>query len=64
MTVGAGIRVKDGDLVVVRTKILSDVHENVVLTPASGNGVMNAAFIGVRSERRGSRNVFPIGKLL
>lgn len=64
MTVGAGISVSDGDLVALGTKILSQVHENVLLSPASRCGVINAAFVGVRSERGGSRNVFPIGKLL
>nr|CAD1826631.1 unnamed protein product [Ananas comosus var. bracteatus] len=63
MTVGAGISVQDGNLMVLGTRILSDVHGNIILTPASGNGLMNGAFIGVRSDRGGSHNVFPIGKL-
>ncbi|KAG1363795.1 putative galactinol--sucrose galactosyltransferase 1 [Cocos nucifera] len=63
MTVGAGISIADGNLMVLGTKILSDVHGNVLLTPARGNGMMNGAFIGVRSDRAGSRNVFPVGKL-
>ncbi|XP_073012266.1 probable galactinol--sucrose galactosyltransferase 1 [Typha latifolia] len=63
MTVGAGISVQDGNLMVLGTKILSDIHGNIVLTAATGNGVMNGAFIGVRSDRGGSHNVFPVGKL-
>ncbi|KAJ1702439.1 hypothetical protein LUZ63_002218 [Rhynchospora breviuscula] len=63
MTIGAGISVQNGDLVVLGTKILSGVHDNIILTPASGSGMTNGAFIGVKSERDGSHNVFPIGKL-
>ncbi|KAG1327379.1 putative galactinol--sucrose galactosyltransferase 1 [Cocos nucifera] len=63
MTVGAGISIADGNLMVLGTKILSDVHGNVFLTPACGNGMMNGAFIGIRSDRAGSRIVFPVGKL-
>ncbi|KAJ3677562.1 hypothetical protein LUZ60_003286 [Juncus effusus] len=63
MTIGAGITVQNGDLVVLGTKILSEVHDNIVLTPAGGAGLMNGAFIGVKSERGGSHNVFPVGKL-
>lgn len=63
MTVGAGISVADGNLIVLGTKILSDVHDSIFLTPATGGGLINGAFIGVRSDRGGSRNVFPVGKL-
>ncbi|XP_008775672.2 probable galactinol--sucrose galactosyltransferase 1 [Phoenix dactylifera] len=63
MTLGAGISIADGNLMVLGTKILSDVHGNVLLTPACGNGMMNGAFIGVRSDQARSRNVFPVGKL-
>lgn len=63
MTVGAGISVSNGTLAVLGTPILSDVHDNIVLSPASGGGMMSGAFVGVRSAGGGSRNVFPIGKL-
>jgi hypothetical protein len=63
MTVGAGIGVADGKLVVLGKPVLRDVHENIVVTPASGGALVNGAFIGVRSDQTGSRRVFPIGKL-
>ncbi|KAG8492770.1 hypothetical protein CXB51_010231 [Gossypium anomalum] len=65
MTVGAGISLSDGRLTVVGNCVLHDVHENVVITPTSGPGdaMINGAFIGVKSDHKGSRRVFPIGKL-
>ncbi|BBH04453.1 seed imbibition 1 [Prunus dulcis] len=63
MTVGAGICVEDGNLMVLGNEVLSDVHDNVVVTPASGGALTNGAFIGVQSDQIGSRRVFPIGKL-
>lgn len=63
MTVGAGITVADGNLVVLGNSILSDVHDNIVTTPAAGDSLTNGAFIGVHSDRLGSRRVFPVGKL-
>lgn len=63
MTIGAGIAVQNGDLVILGTKILSDVHDNITVTPASGSGMTHGAYIGVKSERGDSHNVFPIGKL-
>lgn len=63
MTVGAGISVGDGKLNVLGNCVLTDVHDNIVVTPATGDGMMNGAFIGVRSDQTGSRRVFPIGKL-
>ncbi|XP_010272515.1 PREDICTED: probable galactinol--sucrose galactosyltransferase 1 [Nelumbo nucifera] len=63
MTVGAGISVADGKLMVLGNCILSDVHENIVITPASGEALINGAFIGVTSDHSGSRRVFPVGKL-
>ncbi|XP_075487607.1 putative galactinol--sucrose galactosyltransferase 1 [Primulina tabacum] len=64
MTVGAGIGVSDGRLSVFGEKILSDVHENIIVTPASGATLTNGAFLGVHSDQIGSRRVFPVGKLL
>ncbi|CAI8587081.1 unnamed protein product [Vicia faba] len=63
MTVGAGISVADGNLTVLGKKVLSHVHDNVLVTPASGSSLLNGAFIGVSSDQKGSRKVFPIGKL-
>lgn len=63
MTVGAGISVVDGNLNVLGTSILSNVHDNIILTPATGDGLTSGAFIGVISDQVGSRRVFPIGKL-
>lgn len=63
MTVGAGITVSDGNLMVLGSQILSDVHENIVITPAGGDSLLNGAFVGVSSDGCGSRRVFPIGRL-
>ncbi|KAL2495804.1 putative galactinol--sucrose galactosyltransferase 1 [Forsythia ovata] len=63
MTVGAGISVANGKLKVLGNSILSDVHDNIFVTPATGEYLTNGAFIGVQTDRIGSRNVFPIGKL-
>lgn len=63
MTVGAGISVADGNLMVLGYKVLSHVHDKVLLTPARGGALLNGAFIGVQSHHKGSRTVFPIGKL-
>ena len=64
MTVGAGICVGDGKLTVLGNSVLHDIHDNIEVTPASGDGFINGAFIGVRSDQLGSRRVFPVGKLL
>ncbi|KAL0443222.1 UNVERIFIED_CONTAM: putative galactinol--sucrose galactosyltransferase 1 [Sesamum latifolium] len=63
MTVGAGISVSNRRLNVLGENILSDVHENIIVTPASGGLLTNGAFIGVQSDQIGSRRVFPVGKL-
>ncbi|XP_057983468.1 probable galactinol--sucrose galactosyltransferase 1 [Malania oleifera] len=63
MTVGAGISVADGRLLVLGSCILTDVHDNIVVTPAAGGDLVHGAFVGVRSDRVGSRRVFPVGKL-
>lgn len=64
MTVGAGISVSDGRLSVLGETILSDVHDNIIVTPATGGILSNGAFIGVVSDQVGSRRVFPVGKLV
>ncbi|PWA35110.1 seed imbibition 1 [Artemisia annua] len=63
MTVGAGISVSDGKLNVFGTPVLTHVHDNVVVTSSSDDGMINGAFVGVRSHQTGSRMVFPVGKL-
>ncbi|KAL7130712.1 hypothetical protein ABFS83_13G151900 [Erythranthe nasuta] len=63
MTVGSGISVSDGRLNVLGETILTDVKDNVIVTPATGGLLTNGAFIGVHSDQTGSRRVFPIGKL-
>lgn len=63
MTVGAGIGVADGKLMVLGNCVLRDVNENIIVTTASGDALANGAFIGVVSDHIGSRRVFPIGKL-
>ncbi|KAG7025001.1 putative galactinol--sucrose galactosyltransferase 1 [Cucurbita argyrosperma subsp. argyrosperma] len=64
MTVGAGITLSNGDLTVLGNPVLSDVHTNITVSPAPGGGVMNGAFIGVKSDQTGCRRVFPVGKLI
>ncbi|XP_027061639.1 probable galactinol--sucrose galactosyltransferase 1 [Coffea arabica] len=63
MTVGAGISVADGKLNVLGSCILSDIHDNVIVTPATGESFINGAFIGIQSDHKASRSVFPVGKL-
>ncbi|KAM0933266.1 putative glycosyl hydrolase 36, aldolase-type TIM barrel, glycoside hydrolase superfamily [Dioscorea sansibarensis] len=63
MIAGVGISLSDGNLKVLGTKILSDVHENIVLSPACGDSTVHGAFIGVATEKSGCHNVFPVGKL-
>ncbi|GLT79529.1 hypothetical protein SLA2020_510140 [Shorea laevis] len=63
MTVGAGICVSDGRLMVLGNCILHDVYDNIVVAPDSGGGLANGAFIGVASDQMGCRRVFPVGKL-
>ncbi|KAK1606136.1 hypothetical protein QYE76_029809 [Lolium multiflorum] len=64
MTVGAGIAVhEDGSLVALGATVLTEVRDNVLVTPAAGGGMLDGAFLGVRSAPAGSRSVFPVGKL-
>lgn len=63
MTVGAGISVSDGKLTVLGSCVLTDVHPNIEVAPASGGSLASGAFLGVRSDQTGSRRVFPVGKL-
>ena len=63
MTVGAGISVSNSDLVVFGHCVLRGVPENVVVTRALGNSLIDGAFIGVSSDQTGSHRVFPLGKI-
>ncbi|EEF31766.1 Stachyose synthase precursor, putative [Ricinus communis] len=63
MTVGAGITVADGNLVVLGNTVLHNVHDNIEITPAQGDAFIHGAFIGVRSDQVGCRRVFPVGQL-
>ncbi|KAK9156392.1 hypothetical protein Sjap_003872 [Stephania japonica] len=63
MTVGAGITVSDGNLVVLGNSVLTHVQDNIVVSPASGDALIYGAFIGVSSDQCGSHRVFSIGKL-
>ncbi|KAK4341952.1 hypothetical protein RND71_037768 [Anisodus tanguticus] len=63
MTVGAGICVAERKLNVLGQSILTDVHENIIVTQKNGEAFTNGAFLGVDSDRIGSHRVFPIGKL-
>lgn len=56
----ADLSVADGKLRVCGNCILTDIHDNIFLTPAKSN---QGTFIGVKSDQRGSRVVFPVGKL-
>ncbi|KAE9614720.1 hypothetical protein Lal_00036092 [Lupinus albus] len=63
MTVGAGIYVGDGKLMVLGNKVLSEVNDNIMVTPASGGALINGAFLGLSSHHNATRSLFPIGKL-
>ncbi|EYU18748.1 hypothetical protein ABFS82_10G165000 [Erythranthe guttata] len=63
MTVTPNISVNDGSLVVHGKTILTGVPDNVVLTPGSGVGLVEGAFIGASASRSKSLHVFPIGVL-
>ncbi|THF98073.1 probable galactinol--sucrose galactosyltransferase 1 [Camellia sinensis] len=63
MTVGSGITVADGNLNVLGNRVLTDVPNNIVLTPPAGHAFTTGAFLGVRSDQVGSHRVFPFGKL-
>ncbi|KAL0428557.1 UNVERIFIED_CONTAM: putative galactinol--sucrose galactosyltransferase 2 [Sesamum latifolium] len=63
MTVTPKISVNDGNLVVHGKTILSGVHDNIVLTPGSGVGLVTGAFIGATASHSKSLHVFPVGVL-
>ncbi|KAL6986450.1 galactinol--sucrose galactosyltransferase [Sarracenia purpurea var. burkii] len=59
----AGITVADGSLNVLVNCVLTDVNDNIFLTPATGDALINGAFIGVRFDQIGSPRIFPVEKL-
>lgn len=63
MTVTPRITISDGNLVVHGKTILTNVPDNVVLTPGSGAGLVAGAFIGATATDTKSHHVFPVGKL-
>ncbi|GAA0172904.1 hypothetical protein LIER_26634 [Lithospermum erythrorhizon] len=63
MTIGAGISVTNGSLNVLGQEILSNVNDSIYVTPATEEGLINGAFIGVQSDHHGSRRLFPVGRL-
>lgn len=56
----ADIFLSDGNLSVSGNCMLTDIYDNILLTPAETH---NGTFVGVKSNQIGSRLVFPIGKL-
>lgn len=63
MTITPGISINDGNLVVHGKTILTGVPDNIVLTPASGLGLVAGAFIGATASDSRSLHVFPMGVL-
>lgn len=63
MTVTPKISIVDGNLVVHGKTILTGVPDNVILTPGSGVGLVQGAFIGITSNESKSHHVCPIGVL-
>ncbi|KAH9301926.1 hypothetical protein KI387_013509, partial [Taxus chinensis] len=63
MTVTPNITIEEGNLVVNGKTILTGVPDNVILTPGSGVGLVQGAFIGVTSMESKSHHAFPIGVL-
>ncbi|KAG8385961.1 hypothetical protein BUALT_Bualt03G0099600 [Buddleja alternifolia] len=56
----ADLSLADGELRVYSNCILTDIHDNIFITPSTNN---HGSFVGVKSDQRGSRLVFPVGKL-
>lgn len=63
MTVSPKISIVDGNLVVQGQVILTAIPDNVILTPGSGRGLVEGAFIGANASESKSHHVFPIGVL-
>ncbi|XP_057982125.1 probable galactinol--sucrose galactosyltransferase 2 isoform X2 [Malania oleifera] len=63
MTVTPNISINDGNLVVHGNTILTGVPDNIVLTPGSGVGLTDGAFIGATASHSKSLHAFPMGVL-
>lgn len=63
MTVTPKILINDGNLVVHGKTILSEVPDNIVVTPGNGKGIVTGAFVGATASNTKSLHVFPIGVL-
>ncbi|KAL6505977.1 putative galactinol--sucrose galactosyltransferase 2 [Orobanche hederae] len=63
MTVTPKILVHGGNLVAHGRTILTGVPDNIVLTPGSGEGLAEGAFIGATASNSKSLHVFPVGVL-
>ncbi|XP_020256622.1 probable galactinol--sucrose galactosyltransferase 2 [Asparagus officinalis] len=63
MTVTPRITISDGNLVVHGKTVLTNVPDNIGLTPGSGAGLVAGAFIGATATDTKSLHVFPVGKL-
>ncbi|KAF8398388.1 hypothetical protein HHK36_017315 [Tetracentron sinense] len=63
MTVTPKISINDDNLVVLGKTILTGVPDNIVLTPGSGVGLEDGAFIGATASDSKSHHVFSMGTL-
>lgn len=63
MTITPKISITDGSLVVHGKTLLKNVHDNIVLKPGSGVGLVAGAFIGALASHTKSLHVFPVGVL-
>ncbi|GMH08172.1 hypothetical protein Nepgr_010012 [Nepenthes gracilis] len=63
MTITPKICINDGNLVVHGKTILTGVPDNIILTPGTGVGLVDGAFIGATSSHSKSLHVFPMGTL-
>lgn len=63
MTVTPMITVGDGRLVAHGRSVLAGVPDNIVLTHASGAGLVDGAFVGATAAEPSSMHVFTFGTL-
>lgn len=63
MTVTPRITVGDGRLLAHGRSVLTGVPDNIVLTHASGAGLVDGAFVGATAAEPSSMHVFTFGTL-
>ncbi|CAH9062797.1 unnamed protein product [Cuscuta europaea] len=63
MTITPRITITDGNLMVQGKTLLKGVPDNIELTPGSGVGLVDGAFIGASASHTNSLHVFPVGVL-